>query len=766
MARVLDRLGRGSYRHRWIVLVAWLLVLAAAAFGAVSSGLHLSNSFSIPGTESDRAQALVAERLGDQAANVGSSSSGQAQAGGEQSSARVVVAAPEGESFLEGTGIQDVLTAIAPVAGAEDVAGVSDPVTAQAVAPDGSVMYVDVQFTVGMEDVPTATTDVLEDAADTLEADGYEVALSGGPFTAPLELAGPAEALGLVVALVVLVVTFGSLLAAGMPILTALLGVGIGVAGVLSLSGITTISSATLTLALMLGLAVGIDYALFLLSRHRQQLADGMDPETSAGHAVGTAGSAVVFAGITVVIALAALTITGIPFLAAMGLAAAATVVIAVLVAITLLPAIMGFAGERLRPRGRAQKQAEHSREGRNRWGLFVTTHPIVTLLVSAAVLLTIAIPALSLRLGLPDAGREPEGSGDRRAFELLAEGFGPGFNGPLVVLVDAAEDPSALPGAVESVVAEVSQLPDVAYAAPVAAPGATEGADAALVIVIPTGAPDSQETADLVHGIRDARPDLEADTGTELWVTGASAANIDITEKLADAFPVFLVIVVGLAIVLLLVAFRSILVPVTAVLGFLLTIAASFGATTAVFQWGWLSGIFNVDSAGPLLSFLPILLVGVLFGLAMDYQVFLVSRMREEHVHGAAPTAAVRVGFAHGARVVLAAALIMISVFSSFVFSGSAQISPIAFALAIGILFDALVVRMTMIPAAMTLLGKSAWWLPRWLDRIIPNVDIEGAALERAGSHAAATPVDEAPVHAHAPHGAHAAPEDDADRR
>ncbi|WP_421742377.1 MMPL family transporter [Cellulomonas sp.] len=740
MARVLDRLGRGSYKHRWIVLVAWLLVLAAAAFGAVSSGLHLSNSFSIPGTESDRAQALVAERLGDQAAGVGSSSSSQAQDAEAPSSARVVVGVPEGESFLEGTGIQDVLTAIGPVAQAQDVAGVSDPIAGQAVAPDGSVMYVDVQFTVGMEDVPTATTDVLEDAADALEADGYEVALSGGPFTAPLELAGPTEAIGLVVALVVLVVTFGSLLAAGMPILTALLGVGIGIAGVLSLSGITVISSATLTLALMLGLAVGIDYALFLLSRHRQQLADGMDPLESAGRAVGTAGSAVGFAGTTVVIALAALTVTGIPFLAAMGLAAAATVVIAVAVALTLLPAIMGFAGERLRPRGRAMRQAEHSREARNRWGAFVTTHPIITLVVSAAVLLTIAIPALSLRLGLPDAGREPEGSGDRRAFEMLAEGFGPGFNGPLVVLVDAAEDPSSLPEAVGAVVATVSELPDVAYAAPVAAPGATaaEGADAALVVVIPTGGPNSEETADLVHAIRDARPDLESSTGTELWVTGAAAANIDITEKLADAFPLFLLIVVGLAIVLLLVAFRSLLVPVTAVLGFLLTIAAAFGATTAVFQWGWLSGIFNVDSAGPLLSFLPILLVGVLFGLAMDYQVFLVSRMREEHVHGADPVTSVRLGFAHGARVVLAAALIMISVFSSFVFSGSAQISPIAFALAIGILFDALVVRMTMIPAAMTLLGKSAWWIPRWLDRIIPNVDIEGAALERPSTPAA----------------------------
>src|SRR4051794_6410038 len=443
MARVLDRLGRGSYRHRWIVLVAWLLVLAAAAFGAIASGLNVADSFSIPGTESQRAQELVAQRLGNQAADVGSDSSMSAQQGGDTSSARVVVHAPERESFLTGTGVQDVLTALAPVAQADGVAGLSDPVTAQAVAPDGSVMYVDVAFDVGVDEIPDATTAALEDAAATLESDGYTVALAGGPFTAPLELAGPMEAIGLVVALVVLVVTFGSLLAAGMPILTALLGVGIGVAGVLSLSGVADISSSTLTLALMLGLAVGIDYALFLLSRHRQQLADGMSREASAGHAVGTAGSAVVFAGTTVVIALAALTVTGIPFLAAMGLAAAGTVVIAVLVAVTLLPAMMGFAGERLRPRGRALRQAEHSREAKNRWGMFTTTHPVITLIVGAVVLLTIALPALSMRLGLPNAGREPEGSGDRAAYELLAKGFGPGFNGPLVVLVDAEADPS-----------------------------------------------------------------------------------------------------------------------------------------------------------------------------------------------------------------------------------------------------------------------------------------------------------------------------------
>ena len=768
MARLLYRLGTASYRHRWWVLVVWVLVLAGTGAGAVASGLSLSNTFSIPGTESDRAQQLVEERLGSGAAAVGSGSGSAAQSAtdAEQpSSTRLVVAAPEGESYLTGDGIATVLGALAPVAQAPDVAGLSDPVAAQAVAPDGSVLYVDVAFTVGRDDVPQSTLDALTAAADDLEDQGYDTALSGGPFTAELEILGPTEALGVVIALVVLVVTFGSLLAAGMPIVTALFGVGIGATGVLALSATVDVSSATLTLALMLGLAVGIDYALFLVSRHRQQLADGVDPLESVGRAVGTAGSAVVFAGTTVFIALAGLSLAGVPFLTVMGLAAAATVAVAVLVAVTLLPALLGFAGTRLTPRGRALRRAERSRGVRNRWGTAVTSHPVVTLVVGALALLLVALPTLGLRLGLPDAGSEDVSTGDRQAYDMLADGFGEGFNGPLVVLVDAAADPSALPAAVQTVTTRIQGLPDVAYAAPVGVPAdtaqgapagqATAGtgagadaagatADAALVVVVPTGGPQSVETSDLVHAIRAERPDLEQQTGTELWVTGAAAANIDITEKLADAFPVFLLVVVGLALVLLLVAFRSLLVPVTAVLGFLLTIGASFGATVAVFQWGWLGGVFNVATPGPLLSFLPILLVGVLFGLAMDYQVFLVSRMREDHVHGAAPLEAVRSGYAHGARVVTAAALIMVAVFASFVFSGSTMIAPIAFAMGIGILIDAFVVRMSMIPAAMALLGRAAWWLPRWLDRALPNVDIEGAALEHraAGREAEHVPV------------------------
>ncbi|KQT96810.1 MMPL family transporter [Sanguibacter sp. Leaf3] len=743
MASFLYRVGHFSFTRRWTVLIAWLLVLAAAGAGAVASGMKMTEELTIPGVESATAQTILEERFGDAASGVGAGTGGQAAAGAEAekpASSKFVVQAPEGTNLIEDGSLETVLGALAPISEESQVESVSDPMTTGTIAPDGGAVYVDIQFTVPADDVSDATLDTIASAESTLSDDGFTVAVAGGPFTEPLELLGPTELVGVVVALLVLLVTFGSLLAAGMPILTALLGVGIGVAGVLSLSAVVTISSATLTLALMLGLAVGIDYALFLLSRHRQQLAEGIPPAESAGRAVGTAGSAVVFAGLTVVIALAGLSVTGIPFLATMGLAAAATVAIAVLIATTLLPAIMGFAGDRLIPKGRAAARAQRSTKAENRWGTFVTTHPVWTLLVGVLLLGTVALPATSMRLGLPDAGQEQASSHDRQAYDLLAEGFGPGINGPLVVLLDAESDPDALPAAMAQMSAALEGVANVAAVAPAIPNGAVEGmeaasgtpqADAAIITVIPTTGPNAEETAEVVHDIRDLRGAVEEATGADVWVTGAAAANIDVTEKLADALPLFLAIVVGLAIILLLVAFRSLLVPVTAVLGFLLTVAAAFGATTAVYQWGWLADVFSVATPAPLLSFMPVLLVGVLFGLAMDYQVFLVSRMREDFTHGAGAMQAVRSGYAHGARVVLAAALIMIAVFASFVFSGNTTIGPIAFALGFGIAVDALVVRMTMIPAVMALLGKSAWWLPRWLDKALPNVDIEGASLE-----------------------------------
>ena len=726
MATLLYRVGGFSFRRRRWVLGGWVALLAVLAGVALGLGGSFSQSFQIPGTESARAQTLLDQKFGAQAAGVGAGTGSRAgrDTHNEAASTRVVVAPPAGHSLLDG-GLQTVLAAVAPLAQASGVAQVSDPVASQTIAPDGSVTYVDVRFTAAADAVPKATQDQVRQVAADLRGQGFTVALTGGPFVAPLKLLSGAESIGVVVALIVLFITFGSMLAAGMPIFSALVGVGLGALGIMAISAVTDTSSATMALALMLGLAVGIDYSLFLLSRHRQHLSEGLSPSESAARAVGTAGNAVVFAGTTVVIALAALAVVGIPFLTLMGLAAAATVAVSVLLAVTMVPALMGFAGARLTPRGAAAVRAERSARAENHWGTLVTGHPLLTLLSATAVLVAVAVPALSLQLGLPDAGQQPAGSADRQAYDLLARGFGPGFNGPLVVLVDGAN--GDLSAAVTAVGAQVGQLPDVAY---VAKPIPDAAGDGSLVVVIPASGPNTQATVDLVHAIRHLRPGIEQQTGTQVWVTGAAAANIDITAKLGAALPVFLLIVIGLAYLLLMIAFRSLLVPLTAAAGFLLSVAAAFGATVAVYQWGWLARLFNVHQPAPLLSFMPVVLVGVTFGLAMDYQVFLVSRMREDYVHGADARDAVRIGFAHGARVVLAAAVIMISVFASFVFGGNSMIGPIAFGLAVGIIMDALVVRMTAIPAIMALLGPAAWWLPRWLDRILPNVDIEGVGL------------------------------------
>ena len=728
MATVLYRLGRWSMRRRWYVLVAWLLVLGGVATVAAAGGGSLSETFAIPGTESAQAQNVLAQRFSSQFAQQSASLGHGASDTTTAATARVILAPPAGTTVMNPTASQLAGKLLARAGAIDGVTGVSDPFTARTIAPNGSALYADVRLAVPAAEVPASTVAGLEGVVRAAQDAGWRATINGGPFDEKLKILSGTESVGVLAALIVLVVTLGSLLAAGMPIVTAVLGVAIGASGILAVSAFTDVSSATLALALMLGLAVGIDYALFILSRYRTLLAEGSPPLDAVGRAVGTAGNAVVFAGVTVVIASAGLSVVGIPFLATMGIAAAATVAVAVLIAITLLPALLGFAGTRLTPRRvRAADNEDDDAIAASRWGHLVTDHPVVVIVAGIAVVATLAIPALSLRLGLPDASQSPASSSARQAYDLQADTFGPGFNGPLVVLVDAPN--GAATQAAGAVARRVGALAGVALVAP---PVLNKAGNAAIITVIPTDGPNSEQTATLVHAIRAARTDLEYATNARITVTGAAAANIDISAKLASALPVFLLLVVGLAFVLLMVAFRSILVPVTAAIGFLLSVAASFGATVAVYQWGWLARVFNVSGPGPLLSFMPVLLVGVLFGLAMDYEVFLVSRMREDYVHGATPRRAVLVGFEHGSRVVLAAALIMVSVFIAFVFGGSTVIAPIAFALGVGILVDALVVRMTLIPAAMTLLGHSAWWLPRWLDRVLPPVDIEGERLTR----------------------------------
>ena len=709
MATFLYRLGRASFRRRWLVTGVWTVLLVLFGAGAVGLSGQLTNAVSIPGTESQRAIDHLKQTFPE--AGVG---------GG---TARVALAAPEGQTFNVPANQQAAEKIVAALRDAPEVKRVTDPFQTRAVSPDGTVALIQVGYDQQAFELTDADRDALRQATEGTVL----TAAIGGDATRAAPETGATEILGVAVAAIVLVITFGSLLAAGLPLLTALVGIGIGLAGITTVSGFTDLNANTPVLALMIGLAVGIDYALFIVSRYRNELATGAAPEHAAGRAVGTAGSAVVFAGLTVIIALAGLTVVGIPFLGEMGVAAAITVAVAVLVATTLLPAILGFAGDRVRTGTLLRGGPKPGRPSMGeRWAGFVARRRVPALLIAIAGLAIVAVPAASMQLGLPnDASAAPE-STQHKAYELVSRGFGPGANGPLTVVVDthAAADPQE---AVRLTGQRLGALDGVAAVTP---PQQNRAGDTTLLTVIPKTGPSDEATEDLVGDIRTAAATLHDRTGADIAVTGQTAANIDVSGKLADAMLPYLALIVGLAFLLLMLVFRSVVVPLKATIGFLASVAATFGAVVAVFQWGWLSDVLGVESTGPIMSMLPILLIGVLFGLAMDYQVFLVTRMREEYVHGAPANEAMVSGFKHGARVVVAAALIMTSVFAGFVFAQDSLIQSIGFALAFGVAIDAFVVRMTIVPAVMSLLGRGAWWLPRWLDRLLPRVDVEGARL------------------------------------
>ncbi|MGW5066388.1 MMPL family transporter [Streptomyces cyaneofuscatus] len=718
MATFLYKLGRLTFRRRRYVALIWVALLALAGFGAASASTAASSSFSIPGTEAQRAFDLLEQRF------PGSNADG--------ATARVVFKAPEGEKVTDAENKGEITGIVKELqSGSDQVAGVADPFEAQAVSEDGSTAYISVSYKVNSMELTDETRDALEGAGKDAQSSGMKVEI-GGDALQVMPHTGTAEIIGVAIAAVVLVITFGSLIAAGLPLVTALVGVGIGVSTITALASVMDLGSTTSILAMMIGLAVGIDYALFIVSRYRAELAEGREREEAAGRAVGTAGSAVVFAGLTVVIALAGLAVVNIPMLTKMGLAAAGTVSIAVLIALTLVPAALGFAGKRIMGRkARKAAEAENRPEAKpnmgTRWARFVLRKPVWVMLVGVLGLGIVAVPAASLEMGLPDDGAQPKSTTQRQAYDTLSDGFGPGFNGPLLVVVDAtnSSDPKA---AADQVAKKVESL-GVAAVVP---PAFNKAGDAATITVIPKDRPSSHATEEVVHDIRDAGKDIKADTGAEVLVTGATAMNIDFSQKMNDALLPYLALVVGLAFLLLMLVFRSILVPLKAALGFLLSVVAALGAVVAVFQWGWLGSLFGVEQTGPIMSMMPIFMVGVVFGLAMDYEVFLVTRMREAYVHGESPGQAIVTGFKHGARVVTAAAVIMMAVFAGFIGSSEQMIKMIGFSLAIAVLFDAFVVRMAIVPAVLALLGRKAWWLPRWLDRALPNVDVEGEKLQK----------------------------------
>ncbi|RNL57662.1 MMPL family transporter [Arthrobacter oryzae] len=831
MALLLYRLGRFSYRHRWLVISLWLAVMVAVGGAAAAFHGTMSNNFQIPGTETQQVADKLKKELpaasggsagivfeaGDgpfsqaakdavsaaltrletlpdvqstvdpfatqtqleQAAAELAAGEQQAAAGRQQleqpaaelAAGKAQIAAAEQQMAAAGMppaaieaqlGQQKAALAAGQEqldAGTKDLdAGAAQLALAQRqldasqglrlVSEDGTAAIAQVQFKTSINGLAPEVRQQVQDIAGEVSAAGVTAYASKEITEDISELFGISEILGIAIAALVLIVMLGTLIAAGLPLLMALVGVAVGVGGTFALSGAVDMSSISPMLALMLGLAVGIDYSLFIVNRHRGQVLAGMDPEESVALATGTSGNAVLFAGLTVIIALAALVIPGLPFLAVMGLSAAATVAVAVVVALTLTPAVLSVIGSKLiskrawakaakhnaQPGHESEDRARDERRSSHGWGGLVTRHPVVALLAGVALLGIIALPAGQLRLALPDGGSEPVDSQAYKSYEVTARSFGEGTTGPIVVVGD-------LPAGLTEAEAQAKQLDvadalrsvdNVSAAVPVAL---STDRRTAVFQVIPAEGPASASTVQVVSDLRGNKTEIADATGVSIGLTGQTAGNVDVSAKLGDALPPYLAIVVGLSLILLLLVFRSIVVPLLATGGFLLSLAAAFGAVVAVYQWGWLGAVFDVPNPGAVLSFLPIILIGVLFGLAMDYQVFIASGMRESYMHGESAKHAVRSGFSHAAAVVAAAAIIMVSVFAGFIFSHLTMVRPLGFAMAFGVLVDAFVVRMTIVPAVMYLLGEKAWWLPRWLDRILPDVDVEGAKLRTTGA-------------------------------
>ncbi|BCW66284.1 membrane protein [Arthrobacter sp. NicSoilB4] len=834
MALLLYRLGKFSYRHRWLVVSLWLAVMVAVGGAAAAFHGTLSNNFQIPGTETQQmadklkkelpsssggSASVVFEANGAQFSQAGKDAvsaalnelktlpdvqgtvdpfATQAQldkaaadlaAGKAQSAAgkaRLETSATElaaGKAQLEAAEQQMAAAGMPAVAiearlgqqkaalaegQAKLDAGTAELAAGEAklalgarqleaseglrfVSEDGKAAIAQVQFKTSINGLNPEVRQQVQDIVGEVSAADVTALPSKEISEDISELFGTAEIIGIAVAALVLIIMLGTLIAAGLPLLMALVGVAVGVGATFALSGAVNMSSISPMLALMLGLAVGIDYSLFIVNRHRSQLLAGMEAEESVALATGTSGNAVLFAGLTVIIALAALVVPGLPFLAVMGLSAAGTVAVAVVVALTLTPAVLSLVGRKLiskRAWAKADKHNAapgHETEDRARdeyrsshgWGGIVTNHPWLALLAGVVLLGVVALPASQLRLALPDASSEPVASQAFKAYDVTKRSFGEGMTGPIIVVGDFPAGLSeAEAQAKQFDVADILRGTDnVSAAVPLAL---SEDRRTAVFQVIPTEGPASASTVRVVSELRAEKGQIKDSTGVSIGLTGQTAGNVDVSTKLGDALPPYLAIVVGLSLILLLLVFRSIWVPLLATGGFLLSLAAAFGAVVAVYQWGWLGPVFGVENPGAVLSFLPIILIGVLFGLAMDYQVFIASGMRESYMHGESAKHAVRSGFSHAAAVVTAAAIIMVSVFSGFIFSHLNMVRPLGFAMAFGVLIDAFVVRMTIVPAVMYLLGEKAWWLPRWLDRILPDVDVEGAKLRQPATTAA----------------------------
>ncbi|MFF0144714.1 RND superfamily putative drug exporter [Amycolatopsis sulphurea] len=723
MASFLYKIGKFSYRRWWAVLALW--ILAIIALGALGDKIEkpFKDDFKLPDSPSVTAQNTITEKFPE-----GKAAEGQP--------AKIILKADDGQRLDTGAHHDSVEKMVAklqeipqlvPAERAKIIDPTTGPAAAQSMTDNGTVAIIKFTLDAKMHGAESGVSDATVNTVTEAKKIGRDAGLtveSAGPVSAKA-VEPPSELIGIAVAILVMIITFAGLLAAAMPLGAAIMGIVVSTSVISIGTAFLTLGTSTTGLATMIGLAVGIDYSLFVISRYRQEATRTKDRAHAAGVAVGTAGSAVVFAGATVVIALVALNLTGLTFLGQMGLGASVTVVMAVLVSLTVLPALLGlFKGIVFKPRIPLLWTPERSKGPTigHKVGVALTKHPLPYLIITAAALIVAAIPVTQIQLGL-----DATSSQDRPAHLIEREAFGAGKSSPLIVVV-SAQDPTGMATAAKQVQERISGLDHIAEHG-VVGPIPNTAQDAAQFLVIPQNGPSTPETKDLLAEIRSAASDVAKATGSYVGVGGSAAINADFSSALTNRLPIYLLVVVGLAFILLMIVFRSVIIPLVASIGFLLSVAATFGATVGIFQKGWL-GWIKPEDQGPILVFAPIFLIGIVFGLAMDYQVFLVSRMREEYHHGASPIDAIRTGYGAGARVITAAALIMVSVFAGFTLSSETFLKLLGFSMAAAIVFDAFLVRMIIMPTTMALLGKRAWWIPRWLDRVLPNIDVEGEKL------------------------------------
>jgi RND superfamily putative drug exporter len=710
--RFMPAIARWCFRHRFVVIAVWVLVLVG--LGALSQAIKsdYNNSFSLPGTGSTTAQQLLAKAI-------------PAQAGDSDTIVWQVSHGTVRDATVS-TRMSNVLKQIATMPEAAAVISPYGPHGAAQISRDGRTAYATVDFAKQANNLARADINRVIDAAEAARAPGLNVQIGGQAIEQTEQTSlGVSTTVGVLAAAVVLFIAFGSLLAMLLPIVTAIAGVGGGLMAITPLTHAMNVVDFAPILGALIGLGVGIDYALFIVTRHRRGLQSGLTPEQAAVKAIDSSGRAVLFAGSTVCIALLGILVLGVSFLNGLAVASALTVVFTVLAAVTLLPALLGVFGMRVLSRRQRRRLASGAPAPGAagmwaRWASTVERRPAILAVAAAAVMLVLAIPVLSLRLGSSDQGNDPSSTTTRQAYDLLARGFGPGFNGPLL-LVAQTSSPADV-AALRTLEADLPKVADVTSVRQIAATTGTE-----VIQVTPGTSPEAKATSDLISTLRnDTIPAAERGTTLRVYIGGVTATFADFATVVDAKLPWFILTIVGLSFLLLVVAFRSLLIPGTAAVMNLLAAAASFGVLTAFFQWGWGTDAFGLGKAGPVEAFLPVVTLAILFGLSMDYQVFLVSRMNEEWVHGRRNSDAVRTGQVETARVITAAATIMICVFLTFSFLGSRDVAEFGIGLAAAVALDAFILRTVLVPAAMHLFGNANWWLPSWLDRRLPHLAIE----------------------------------------